>query len=306
MKFLAAILWLAFLSNSALLADTSKVRSQNPSPMIEHTRKHERILAKELAGLKLAIQTVLPKPVEVFIPQKSQQSDSFDVLVHFLGANYIVQTAAAEYEGNLVCAMVNLGAGSKVFNDAFIDTNTFARLIDSISVATSTALQRKISFRRVFLSGFSAGYGAIRRIMSSAQNYARVDAVLLLDGIHAGYVPDGKVLAEGGIVDSSDLELYLKLAKDASRVESRKQFLITHSEIFPGTYVSTTEATDYLLAKLGMTRTPVLAWGPLGMQQLSEAKKDHFAILGFAGNTAPDHVDHLHALSYFLRILSQL
>ncbi|MBI4429191.1 MAG: hypothetical protein HY562_08730 [Ignavibacteriales bacterium] len=274
--------------------------------MIEQTRKHERIPAKELSGLKLALQTVLPKPVEVFIPEKSMQSGSFDLLIHFLGTNYIVQNAAAEYEGSLVAAMVNLGAGSKVFNDAFIDTNKFAQILDSVNAAISTALQRRIAFRKVILSGFSAGYGAIRRIMSTRENYEKVDAVLLLDGIHAGYLPEGKVLAEGGTVDSGDLGTYLKLAGDASREGTRKRFLITHSEIFPGTYVSTTEATDYLLSMIGMTRTPVLQWGPLGMQQLSEARKNLFAVMGFAGNTAPDHVDHLHALSHFLQMLLRL
>lgn len=274
--------------------------------MVEHTRKHERIPPKELVGVKLVLPAALPKVVEVFIPQKSSQSESFDVLIHFLGASYIVQNAAENYEGNLFAAMVNLGAGSKIFNDAFMDTNTFALLIDSIRAGVSSVFHREITFRRIVLSGFSAGYGAIRRIMSTPENYRRVDAVLLLDGIHASYSPEGKVLAEGGIVDSADLDLYLKLADDASGPQSKKQFLITHSEIFPGTYVSTTEATDYLLAKLGITRAPVLLWGPLGMQQLSEAKKNRFVVMGFAGNTAPDHVDHLHALSFFLNFLVKL
>jgi hypothetical protein len=86
----------------------------------------------------------------------------------------------------------------------------------------------------------------------------------------------------------------------------RKTNLITHSEIFPGTFVSTTEATDYLLNALGLKREPVLKWGPLGMQQLSETKRGRFAVLGFAGNAAPDHIDHLHALQWFLAALLQL
>ena len=49
---------------------------------------------------------------------------------------------------------------------------------------------------------------------------------------------------------------------------------------------STTETTDYLVETLGLHRKPVLRWGPHGMQQLSEARKGHFAVLGFAGNSA--------------------
>jgi hypothetical protein len=39
------------------------------------------------------------------------------------------------------------------------------------------------------------------------------------------------------------------------------------------------------------------------MQQLSEAKNGQFRLLGFAGNSAPDHVDHLHALPEFSKLL---
>ncbi len=306
MKGLTTFLWLISFSESVLSVDTTKIGSQNSSPMVEHTRKHARIPPNELPGIKLAVTNVLPKSVEIFIPQRSMQQSTFDLLIHFLGANYIVQNAADAYNGHLVAAMVNLGSGSKVFNDAFVDSNKFPLLVDSIRAAVTTAFRHEITFKKVLLSGFSAGYGAIRRIMSSAENYRRVDAVLLLDGIHAGYVPEGKTLAEGGTIDSVDLALYSKLAADASSSESSKRFLISHSEIFPGTYVSTTEAADYLLAKIALARTPILQWGPLGMQQLSEAKKNHFAVQGFAGNTAPDHVDHLHALPNFLKLLSQL
>jgi len=36
------------------------------------------------------------------------------------------------------------------------------------------------------------------------------------------------------------------------------------------------------------------------MQQLSEARSGRFELLGFAGNTAPDHVDQLQAMPEML------
>jgi hypothetical protein len=39
------------------------------------------------------------------------------------------------------------------------------------------------------------------------------------------------------------------------------------------------------------------------MQQLSEVHAGNFRVLGFAGNTAPDHVDHYHAMPELLRAL---
>ena len=57
----------------------------------------------------------------------------------------------------------------------------------------------------------------------------------------------------------------------------------------------------YLLKQLGLRRTAVLKWGPTGTQQLSEVKKGKFLLCGYAGNSAPDHVDQLHALPEFLK-----
>jgi hypothetical protein len=86
----------------------------------------------------------------------------------------------------------------------------------------------------------------------------------------------------------------------------QKRFLVTHSEIFPGTFSSTTETADYVLRNVGLKTKPVLEWGPLGMQLLTKTKQGHFEILGFAGNTAPDHIDHVHGMYYFLKVLEGL
>jgi hypothetical protein len=83
----------------------------------------------------------------------------------------------------------------------------------------------------------------------------------------------------------------------------RKRFLLIHSEILPGTYASTTETADYLLKQLGLHRRAILKWGPMGMQQLSEASRGKFLLMGYAGDSAPDHVDQLHSLPVWLKWL---
>jgi hypothetical protein len=71
---------------------------------------------------------------------------------------------------------------------------------------------------------------------------------------------------------------------------------VTHSEVYPGTYASTTETADGLLRRAGLPRQPSLKPGPIGMQQLSETALGQFRVTGYAGNSAPDHMDHLYAL----------
>ena len=106
------------------------------------------------------------------------------------------------------------------------------------------------------------------------------------------------------MLDTTNLLAFRDFARAAMRGE--KHFLVSHSEIFPGTFASTTETADWLLAALGLHRTAVLGWGPHGMQQLSEVHAGHFELRGYAGNSAPDHIDQLHAMPELLaRLLSE-
>jgi hypothetical protein len=150
------------------------------------------------------------------------------------------------------------------------------------------------------LGGWSAGCGAVRQILRTPESYARVDAALLIDGIHTDYV-DGKPGPLESKIGTENLAVWVQLGRDA--IAGRKRVIVTHSEIFPGTFASTTETADYVLAQLGLKRRAALKWGPMGLQQLSEARAGRFLLIGYAGNSAPDHVDQLHSLPVFLKWL---
>jgi hypothetical protein len=127
---------------------------------------------------------------------------------------------------------------------------------------------------------------------------------MLLDGMHTSYVPDATPIASGGTLDTTNLVAFASFARAA--VRGQKRFIVTHSEIFPGTFASTTETADWLLDALGLRSRPVLRWGPGGLQQLSEAHAGNFELLGFAGNSAPDHIDQLHAMPELLARLLRI
>jgi len=287
--------------------------AQNPSPMVEATRAHERLTPKELGGVTRSFVGPAGKAVEVWIPEGAENpaarrvgaepggaggAGSFDLVVHFHGAAWLPQQAVAELDDGTVAAVVNLGAGSGAYERAFADPSPFDSLLAGVSREVSAATGRTARIERLTLVGFSAGYGAVRAILRRPGHAAEVDAVLLLDGLHTSYVPEATPLAAGGALDTTGLSPFADFARAAVRGD--KRFLVTHSEIFPGTFASTTESADWLLQALGLRRTPVLRWGPRGMQQLSEVEAGRFELLGFAGNAAPDHVDHLHAMPEFL------
>jgi hypothetical protein len=189
---------------------------------------------------------------------------------------------------------IQAGAGSASYTRLFEDPQRFPRLLQEAEAKAGG------KFGRVMLAGWSAGGGAIRQILLGPESYARVNAVLVIDGIHTDY-PDGKPGPLESKIGPENLRIWLQLARDA--MAGRKRAVFTHSEIFPGTFASTTETADYILTQLGLKPRPVVKWGPMGMQQLSEASSGKFLLIGYAGNSAPDHVDQLHSLPVFLKWL---
>lgn len=261
-------------------------QSQNPSPMVEHTRAHPRLTQETPAGRreKLELGTL-------FLPEKLKRQTSTPLFIHFHGGTWLPEVAAARL-GNTAVISVQIGSGSGAYAKPFGDPQLFARLLQEAETKAG------VKFAPVTLTAWSAGYGAVREILKVPDHYARIARVLLIDGLHAGYIGD-KPGPQESQLETENLSIFLQFARDA--VAGRKQLIITHSEIFPGTFASTTETADWLLAQLGLKRQPVLKWGPQGTQQLSETRAGKFLLIGYAGNSAPDHVDQLHSLPVYLR-----
>jgi len=282
-------------------------RAQNPSPMVEHARRHERVQPGPPAGITFTIDSVLSRPVDVFIPDRPARAtgvaDERTLLVHLFGASYVPMHAVASAPERYILAVVNLGGGSAAYERPLSDSAAWTNLVRRVRDETTSRSGGRVRLGRVIVSAFSAGYGGVRALLSDERKAETIDAVVLLDGLHTSYVPERTVLAEGGTLDTTKLVPFLRFARRAAAGEA--SLFITHSEIFPGTFASTTETADWLISALGLARTPVLAWGPGGMQQLSEVRRGRLTILGFAGNTGPDHIDHLHGLTDFLAQLER-
>lgn len=266
--------------------------------MSESARRHERIPQSALPGERWEINGLLARPVQIFLPEAARGAGRVSLLMHFHGSAFVAERAVTEQPSPYIVATVNLGAGSSVYERAFTDPLVLQALRDTIAAQLG---QRGLQLGRTVLSGFSAGCGAIRAILREETLVKLVDAVLLIDGVHTSYVPEGRVLAEGGQLDTTRIESLRRFGQLA--LDGQKRMLVTHSEIFPGTYASTTETADYFVRALGLRRTPVLEWGPVGMQRLSVAARGGLRIEGFAGNTAPDHIDHYHGLPHFLKAI---
>jgi hypothetical protein len=272
---------LIFLAAAAAFAQ----QPQNPSPAVEHVRAHTRLREETPPGKreKLDVGTL-------FLPKGLSQRA--ELLVFFHGDPWVAEVAAARNKVAVISELA--GNGSGVYVRLFEDPERFPRLLKEAEAKA----HRK--FSKVILGGWSAGCGAVRQILKTPASYTRVNSVICIDGVHTDYL-DGKPGPLESTLTEENLQSWLHFGKDA--MAGRKRFLLTHSEIFPGTYASTTETADFLLKQFKVTSRPVLKWGPMGMQQLSEASRGKLLVLGFAGDAEPDHVDELHALPTWVKWL---
>jgi hypothetical protein len=260
-------------------------QSQNPSPMVEHTRPHPRLEERRPPGRREALSLGT-----LFVPQRLAARHDGALLVVFHGGVWIPEVAAEAARAAVV--HVQLKSSSGGYAAALADPQRFPSLLAEAERVAG------LRFGGVTLAGWSAGCGALRELLHQPDSLARVERVIAVDGIHTDY-PDGRPGPLESRLDTAKLEPWLAFAREA--IAGRKRLLVVHTEIFPGTFASTTETSDWLLASLGLKRRAVVEWGPMGTVRLSDTRAGRLRVQGYAGNSAPDHVDLLHALPELLR-----
>jgi hypothetical protein len=284
MATISRILFSIFLT-STLMGQMA----QNPSPMVEHTREHPRLTEQTPPGRRVDLGLG-----RLFVPERVKTTRGVRLLWFFHGGDWLPEVAAAQ-QRNMAVISVQAGVGSGTYANLFADPQRFLKLI------TEAEGKSGLKFGEVDLGGWSAGCGALREILKDSPSFERVSRVLCIDGIHTGYA-NGTPGPKESQIHADNLQVWLQIGRDA--MAGKKRLIITHSEIFPGTFASTTETADYLLREWGLKPHAVVKWGPMKTQTLSEVKKGRLLVIGFAGNSAPDHVDELHSLPEYLKWLS--
>ncbi|HVR21447.1 MAG TPA: hypothetical protein VMS65_17155 [Polyangiaceae bacterium] len=260
----------------------------------------DRALGFGLASVSPAYEPKLDAPKRLVTPSGRvvslpngcrTASRPFDLLIHFHGAPTAVEPAFERSGIDGVLGIVNLGIGSGAYETALQMPGSFDEVVQRFTIAVhemcpgSTAAPKRIA-----LSGWSAGYGAVFRVLDRQRDASRVDAVLLADGLHASIDPTNKYERH---VMVDQMAPFTAFADEA--VAGNKLFAITHSQI-QTPYASTTETTDFLLAQEGVTRAaPNLAPPRPGMVMTSRGDAAGFHVLGFSGGNEKAHCDHLHA-----------
>lgn len=294
-----------FALQAILLCGCAASHSEQGGEAALARASHERIDAQDSLTADFELP-LLDRRIEVFLPEGGLpgESETINLLVHFHGAAFIPVEAARSSGHRYVVAVVNLGAGSSRYEIPFTPEATFRQLVEAARDSLARRAGRPIEIGTLRITSFSAGYGAVRAILRDDRNIEYVDGLLLLDGLHEDYDVDGALVPGGGRIDTTGMQPFLAFARRA--IDGRSAMLITHSAIAPDSYASTTETADYLIRRLGLRRGNVDRMGPVGMQQESEAGSGRLRIMGYPGETAADHLDHIHGLPAFLRALEEL
>ncbi len=213
------------------------------------------------------------------------KAGGFDLIVHFHGHEPIRKEFVKAAKG-VVLVGIDLGIGSGAYANGFAAPHVFTGLIASIEAAVAKRTGNKKAFvRKLALSSWSAGYGAIEQILRQPAG-RRVDALVLLDSLHAGYADE-----QQKTLKVAQIEPFVAFAKRAAA--GHGFMFMSHSSIIPPGYASTTEVASYVVGELRGKLRKAKKKDVLGLEMIDRFDRGGFHVRGYEGDDKPDHCAHI-------------
>ena len=234
------------------------------------------------------------RPMGQFVAPRAGALDSdgsFDLVVHFHGHRPARKEFARSGE-DLVLLGVSLGIGV-AYGPDFADPKVFEKLVAAVERKLSQREKRPARARRIALSSWSRGFEAIAAILRQPIA-ARVDALILLDSLHASRDP-GR--------GPEQLAPFVDFARRAAREEAL--MVVTHSAIDTEPYASSSETAHYLTAAIGGAPMPASREDPLGLELVDLHSKGAYFERGYAGNGKLDHCAHFGVYAAAIQALAR-
>jgi hypothetical protein len=219
--------------------------------------------------------------------------DRCNVIFHFHAGKAAEQDYRASGVRAVIVDVTLQGFGTTPYWDLMDDPTRFDAMKRELAHALSTRAGREVSLGRIALVSWSAGYASVQRIIAAARHYESIDAVILLDGPHTGWI-HGTTARRANLQTIAPFVRFMRDARDG-----KKLFVMTHSSIVPGDYASTTEVADALALDLGAPWSRDARPGPPNALRSADLGDAH--LRGFAGQTARDHVRQVHFVRDVLR-----
>jgi hypothetical protein len=224
---------------------------------------------------------------QLIMPHKGgiTKSGQFDVVIHFHGHEPTRKEFVKTAKG-IVLVGIDLGIGSGAYGNEFSAPHVFTNLLASIESAVAKHANRKnAKIRKLALSAWSAGYGAIEQILRQPAG-KKVDSVILLDSLHAGYVDE-----QAKTLKTDQIAPFVAFAKRAAQKQTF--MFMSHSSIIPPGYASTTEVAEHVVSRLGGKPKKASRHDVLGLDMIDRFDKGNFHMRGYTGDDKPDHCAHI-------------
>jgi hypothetical protein len=197
---------------------------------------------------------------------------SFDLVIHLHGHD-----VAREVFAKAKVPMVFFGASFRDYRGKLAGAHGLEHLVQAAEKGVSKEIEREAKARHIALAAWSGGYDGISVLLEQATPDPRLDAVILLDGLHGSRIP-AKLEAQMGP--------FVAFAKRAAKDEVF--FFMSHSSVDTD-YASTTETMRFVTHALGGRPLPVRREDPHGMQLIEMFDQKGFHMRGYAGGGKLDH-----------------
>lgn len=236
----------------------------------------------------------------VFIPEyfKIPDDGKFILVFHLHSATWAAENLVYKAQANAVLFNIHLGALSSPYRSYFQNSDKFRFILEKVTaVLQDSNVITNPQIETLIIASFSAGYAGVREILKNPVNYEQIKALVLVDGLHCD---------SDSALKKKQMKDFLHFARDAR--DLKKIMFLTHSEIPTNGYQSTTQTANYLINGIGEKRMSVTGVDEIGVQK-SACDIGNFHLKGYAGETASDHLKHLHGMNLMLekiiKILAQ-
>lgn len=221
----------------------------------------------------------------LYIPSSWKPADKVNLTIHFHGAAWFAIDEHLRRGLAEPLIAVNVGEGSSVYRDAFLDADAWPKLLSHAMAETGGT-----TIERVDITSFSAGYGAVRELLKQPDPSKLIRRIVLADSMYASFTsPTDKTPLK------EQIDPYIEFAKAAMRGE--KAFVVTCSQVPTETYANSAACAQALVRGVNSSLVPYWAPGAIkkgypDYQIRSTFEKGQFFVWTYEGVDAQAHMTH--------------
>lgn len=203
-------------------------------------------------GTSLLLDFPAEGTVTLFIPDvfKPNGDGATEATYHFHGATWFAIEEHLRRGLDKPLVALELGQGSTVYKNPFLDRDQFGELMAETEKALRTHFdQNNIEITNINLTSFSAGYGSIREIVKVPEYVDITKRIILADSSYAS-LQEEPLEENKRVVAKPDYQSWVDFGKIA--ITGEKTLVMLSSDIKPEPYAGTMEVCRAVAIDLGI------------------------------------------------------